>query len=193
MKVVGITGGIGSGKSVVSKILETMEIPVYNSDAEAKKIMESSLFVREKLSKKFGNQLYFTGKLNKTLLAELIFNHSEYLTFVNSVIHPEVYKDFLEWKQKYVSFPILGIESAILFESGFDKYVDLSITVSAPLELRIKRLQKRESLDETTILNRIKNQMSEEERISKADYIIVNDDIQPVIPQVESILKEFIN
>jgi dephospho-CoA kinase len=193
MKIVGITGGIGSGKSVVSKLLETMEIPVYNSDTEAKKLTESSLFVRGKLSEKFGNQLYSNGKLNKTFLADLIFNSSEHLAFVNSVIHPEVYKDFLTWKQKYVAFPMLGIESAILFESGFDQFVNFKIVVSAPLELRIERLRKRENLDEIAILNRIKNQMSEEEKINQADYVIINDDIQPIIPQVENILKEFIN
>ncbi len=192
MKVLGITGGIGSGKSLISKMLESFGIPVYNSDIEAKKITVSSLLIQEKLSEKFGSQLYPNGELDKILLASLIFNDSNHLAFVNSIIHPEVYSDFLKWKQRYASYLWVGIESAILFESGFDKYVDLSVAVSAPLELRIQRIQKRDNLDRTSILSRIKNQMADEEKMKQTDYVITNDGIQAVLPQMESLLEEII-
>jgi len=190
MKVLGITGGIGSGKSVVSNLLKIIGVPVYNSDVEAKKITASSLLVQKKISEKFGSQLYSEGELNKALFASLIFNNPNHLAFANSVIHPEVYADFLEWKKKHSSCIIVGIESAILFESGFNKYVDTSVSVSSELELRIQRVQKRDALDRISILNRMNNQMSEITRNLQSDYTIINDDIQAVLPQVEKLLKQ---
>jgi dephospho-CoA kinase len=190
MKILGITGGIGSGKSVISKLLEINGVPVYNTDREAKKITASSLVVQEKLSSKFGSGLYREGLLDKAQLASLIFNHPEHLAFVNSVIHPEVRKDFLEWKEKQSGTSWVGIESAILFESGFDRLVDGSVTVSAPLETRIRRIDKRDGLDRESILTRIRNQMSEEERSRLASYTIVNDEVEALLPQVEYLLKK---
>jgi dephospho-CoA kinase len=189
MKTIGITGGIGSGKSVVSQLLKVWEIPVYDSDREAKRITGSSGVIREKLSAKFGPGLYQTGELNKEMLASLIFSKPDYLAFVNSVIHPEVFKDFFDWKEKQLGKAFVGIESAILFESHFDKSVDISITIAAPLETRIRRVQQREKINRESVLNRIKNQMSEEERNCLADYVIVNDDIQGLIPQIENLFE----
>ena len=189
MKVLGITGGIGSGKSVVSKILETKEIPVYNSDLEAKRLMESSPTIRKKLSERFGKDLYEKDTLNKNLLASVVFDHPKELAFVNSVVHPEVYQDFMVWKEKSVINEWVGIESAILFESGFDQYADFCLLVSAPLEIRIQRTQERDHVSKEAILNRIRNQMPEEEKQSLADFTIVNDDCQAILPQIDNLIN----
>jgi len=190
MKTIGLTGGIGSGKSVVSKILETMDIPVYDSDKEAKKITSNSSIIQDCLSKKFGTELYCEGKLNKSLLASLIFSNKENLKFVNAAIHPEVKKDFLRWKELHKNIPFVVMESAILFESSFDKMADITINVSAPFEKKIERVQKRDLSNRESILNRMNNQMSEEERKNKSDYTIINDDNQALLPQVEYLLKQ---
>jgi dephospho-CoA kinase len=189
MKVLGITGGIGSGKSVVAKLLEVMEIPVYNTDIAAKKLSDFSPTIREKLSGRFGAALYREGILDRKMLASLIFNHPEQLAFVNSVIHPAVEQDFLEWKESRQDRKMVGIESAILFESGLNQAVDFSINVSAPLETRIRRIEKRDHLSRESILNRIHNQLPEEERNRLANYTIINDDRQALIPQIENMLK----
>jgi len=190
MKTIGLTGGIGSGKSVVSKLLETMGIPVYDSDKEAKRITSNSLVIQELLSKRFGSKLYPDGELNKSLLASLIFSNEENLKFVNAIIHPEVQKDFINWKKLHSNYSFVVVESAILFESGFDKIVDITINVSAPLEKRIKRVQKRDLSNRESILNRMNNQMSEEERIQKSNHTIINDDCQALLPQAEYLLKQ---
>ena len=192
MKIIGLTGGIGSGKSVISELLRTMGIPVYDSDNEARKITSNSLVIRDCLSKRFGMKLYQGNVLNKSLLSSFIFRDKENLKFVNSIIHPEVQKDFMSWKKtcknKNASFVV--IESAILFESDFDKITNITINVSAPLEKRIERVQKRDQLDRGSILNRMSNQMSEDERKKKSDHTIINDDYQALLPQVEYLLKQ---
>jgi dephospho-CoA kinase len=189
MKVLGITGGIGSGKSTVSKLLEINGIPVYNSDIAAKKLSDFSPVIQEKLREKFGPELYKEGFLNRPMLASLIFNQPENLAFVNSVIHPAVEKDFLEWKKDRAEQAIIGIESAILFESRLRHIVDVSVNISAPLEIRIRRTQKRDNLNKEAVLNRMNNQMSEDERRRLADHIIINDDRQALTPQVEKLIK----
>ena len=189
MKIAGITGGIGSGKSIVAKLLEINGIPVYNTDIAAKKIHEISQTVREKLADRFGEELYQPYGLNRTMLAALIFNHPENLAFVHSVIHPAVEADFLEWKTEQKGKKLTGIESALLFQSGLSQLIDISINVSAPLEIRIQRVQKRENWDREAILSRIRHQMTDEEREALADYTFVNDDRQALLPQVENWIK----
>jgi dephospho-CoA kinase len=189
VKTIGLTGGIGSGKSVVAGLLATWGFPVYDSDREAKRIMSISPVVRKRLSERFGQEIYKKGALNKILLSSLLFCNKKNLKFANSVIHPEVMKDFLKWRECYQSCGLTIVESAILFESGFDKAVDVKISVSAPLEIRIERVQKRDGVLRESILDRIRNQMTEEERNEKSDYVIINDDFQAILPQVECILK----
>ena len=189
MKIIGITGGIGSGKSIVSKILEINGIPVYNTDIAAKKIQDVSQTVREKLVQHFGEELYGPYGLNRTLLASLIFNHPENLAFVHSVVHPAVRVDFLEWKAGQEGKELTGIESALLFQSGLNQLIDISIHVSAPLEIRIQRVQKREHWDRETVLSRVQHQMTDEEQSALADYTFVNDDRQALLPQVENWIK----
>ena len=190
MTVTGITGGIGSGKSVVSRLLEINGIPVYNTDIAAKRIYDTSRTVQEKLSGRFGPELYQPyGILNRTLLASLIFSHPENLIFVNSVVHPAVKVDFLEWRTEQQEKELIGVESALLFESGLKQLVDISINVSAPLEMCIQRVQERDHWDREAILNRIRNQMPDEERNALADYIFINDGRKALIPQVENWIK----
>ncbi|GMO35995.1 MAG: dephospho-CoA kinase [Candidatus Azobacteroides pseudotrichonymphae] len=190
MRILGITGGIGSGKSVVARVFETMGIPVYNTDLASKEISNSSQTVRAQLSDKFGETIYKEGLLDRTMLALLVFSKPEYLKFVNSVIHPKVLFNFLKWKEQHTEKLFIGIETAVLFESGFDKWVDVSINIFAPIELRIQRVQKREGLDKRVILNRINNQCLDRERIHKADYTIVNDNQQAVLSQIENLIAK---
>lgn len=192
MIIIGITGGIGSGKSIVSNIMEVIGVPVYNSDTEAKRIVASSATIKNKLIQIFGKDLYVNNTLDKKRLATIIFNDPDSLSIVNSIIHPEVYKDFLLFKKKKSADKMIGIESAILFESKFNEFTDINISVSAPLDLRTERVMKRDNLNKENILNRVKNQISEEERNTLADFIIINDDIQPLIPQIENILSKLI-
>ena len=190
MKVIGLTGGIGSGKSTVSRLLSIMGIPVYIADTESKRLTESSPVIREKLMKRFGKDLYAGGELNKTLLASLIFKKEENRCFVNSIIHPEVRIDFVRWKALHTQSPVVIIETAIMFETGYYESVDISVTVAAPEELRIRRVEQREGWSRETIVSRIRSQFPEEEKIRRSDYVIYNDDRQALIPQVEKILEE---
>ena len=189
MKIVGLTGGIGSGKSTVSRLLEIMGIPVYAADAESKKLVGASPHIREQLSAKFGLQLYRDGKLDKAMLASLIFGNEENLQFANSVIHPFVFEDFRHWtaQQNNASFAV--IESAILFDSGFNKTVDITVNVSAPLEERIRRVEQRDRTCRETVLARINSQIAEEERNRLSDYIIFNDNVCALLPQVENLVN----
>jgi len=185
MIVVGLTGGIGSGKSTVSGLLTVMGIPVYIADTESKRLTESSPVIREKLTERFGTDLYTGEKLNKTLLAALIFENKSDRDYVNSVIHPVVRTDFEQWKAQRSRFPVLVIETAILFETGLVHSVDVSITVAAPEDLRIRRIELREGWSRASIISRIRSQLPEEEKIRHSDYVIYNDDRQALIPQVE--------
>ncbi|MDR2086300.1 MAG: dephospho-CoA kinase [Dysgonamonadaceae bacterium] len=190
MLIVGLTGGIGSGKSVVAGLFETLGFPVYDSDREAKRITATSPVIRNRLSERFGPEIYSENTLNKILLSSLLFGNEKNLKFANSVIHPEVMKDFLQWTEQHQGCRLTIVESAILFESGFDKRVDIKISVSAPLELRIERVQRRDGATKEAVLARISNQMAEEERNGKSDYIIINDNCRAILPQVEKILNE---
>ncbi len=184
----GITGGMGSGKSVVASFFKAMGIPIYIADDEAKRITSTSPVVREKLINYFGDKLFDGDELNKTLFASLIFGNEENLKKANSIIHPEVLSDFLSWTEKQ-DVPIVGMESAILFESGFNTYVDKVICVTAPVELCIERAMKRSGMSRAEALKRISNQMPDSLKIVKSDYVISNDGIDAITPQIEMILK----
>ena len=190
MKVVGLTGGIGSGKSMVSRLLNTMGIPVYVADTESKRLTESSPVIRKKLIEKFGDDIYKERKLNKALLASLIFGNDDHRRYVNSVIHPVVRTDFERWKALQMPAPLVVIEAAILFESGFSDSVDILVTVAAPEDLRIRRVELRDGLPQASIVSRIRSQLPEEEKIRRSDYVIYNDGQQALIPQVEKMLEK---
>lgn len=184
---IGLTGGIGSGKSVVASLLQTYGIPVYIADLESKKLLQTSSVIREQLIALLGNSIYEGDRLNRQRMASLIFNNEQLLKKVNNIIHPQVASHFNTWvKQQNTEFTVL--ESAILFESGFNRYVDISLMVYAPMELRIKRAVMRDNITEAEVLQRIKNQLPDEEKREYADYVINNDDNQALIPQIQNIL-----
>lgn len=184
---IGITGGIGSGKTIVASLFQVMGIPVYIADEESKLLTDTSLVIKEKLTALFGNDLYSDKGLNRPLLASHIFSSQEHLQKVNSIIHPEVNKHFLNWVSRQRG-DICAIESAILFESGFDRIVDYSLMVYAPLEIRIERAGKRNNVSREEIERRIQSQLSDEIKKERSSFVVYNDDICPVIPQVQKII-----
>ena len=188
MKKIGITGGIGSGKSVVCELFRLHKIPVFEADVEAKKLNDTSPTIREKLTQLFGNDLYDNNRLNRQKLASLIFSDTSTLQKVNAIIHPEVAACFEKWVEKQQNAPFIAIETAILFESGFDKLVDKTITVFAPLDVRIERIIKRDGVNRAQIEARMSQQMPEEEKAKLSDFVVVNDGCVSLIEQTHSIL-----
>ena len=161
---IGLTGGIGSGKSTVASLFELHEVPVYIADKETKKLNNTSPHIRKQLIHHFGDNLYDKNNLlNKEKFAEIIFNDREKLELANSIIHPEVLKHFKEWCLAHSDHKIVAIEAAILFESNFHVHLDRVVTVYSPLNLRISRVKERDGVDEATVRTRIKQQISERE------------------------------
>lgn len=181
---IGITGGIGSGKSVVSRLLEVMGIPVYISDTEAKRLTASDIRIREGLVALLGEEVYKGGTLDKRLLADYLFASPDHAARVNAVIHPQVKADFRRWVSERAALPLVGMESAILMEAGFAPEVDCVVMVHAPVEVRIGRAMKRDSVRRDEIERRIRSQMDDEEKCRTADFVIRNDGETPLIPQV---------
>lgn len=184
MKRIGITGGIGSGKSIICKVFELLGVPVFYADEEAKKLYYHN-DVKATLVEKYGNEIYtIDGKLNREKLAQIIFSNPEELKFINSLIHPLVAEVYKQWCEKFKHLPYTLKEAAILFESDAYKEMDKVITVSAPKEIRINRILKRDNLTRAQIEERINNQWTEEERLARADFVIYNNDEQLVLPQI---------
>lgn len=185
MIILGITGGIGSGKSTISELLLILGIPVYIADLESKKLTNNSSVIRKELIKLYGKDIYNDdGLLNKIKLASIIFNNKKQLQKVNAIIHPEVKKNLREWILNNKENDIVAYESAIMFESGFHKLTNKILTVYTPLEIRINRIIKRDNSSREKALERIKSQMDDEERIKLSDFVIVNDDTKSLIDQV---------
>lgn len=186
---IGITGGIGSGKSTVSQILEIMGIPIYNSDTEAKRLIHTDPTIQQALCKLTGNTLFQNGELNRTLLAAYMFGKPTHIHKVNQIIHPNVKKDFQQWESRFPTDKIIGIESAILLEAGFKKEVDIVVMVYAPIELRIERTIKRDHSTKEKVMERINSQMNDEIKSEQSDFIIQNDEKTPLIPQVLKLIS----
>lgn len=184
---VGITGGIGSGKSVVAALLELSGIPVYIADTESKLLTTTSPVIREKLMALFGKELYTADGLDKKRLASHIFGNPKRLEQVNAIIHPEVNRHFLAWADKQDA-PACAIESAILFESGFNRIVDTTLMVYAPMEVRIARALERDAVPREEIMRRIESQLPDEVKKEKSDYVIFNGVEQALLPQITAFL-----
>ena len=189
MKKIGITGGIGSGKSYVSDIIKSMGFPVYHSDENAKSLMESNQEIKEGLLLLFGDFIYEKGELNKKKLAELIFESPELREKVNAIVHPIVRADFAQWASNQ-SQEIVFNEAAILFETGAHTNFDAIILVIAPEAIRINRVMKRENCSRALVLKRIQSQWSDEQKSSLANYQIINDSVSPLLSQVEKVLEK---
>lgn len=184
---IGITGGIGSGKSTIASFLKLLGFPVYSADMRSKWLMDNDPNIKAQLIASFGEKVY-PKQLDRKALADIIFSNTEALAKVNAIAHPAVEKDFSQWKSKQVS-DIVFKEAAILFESGTYKSVDKTICVVAPETLRVKRVMKRDGSNAKQVQERINNQWPDEKKIALADYSIFADDYQLVIPQILSILK----
>jgi len=187
---IGLTGGIGSGKSTIAAIFEVLGIPVYYADDAAKRLMDEDENVKTSIENNFSKEAYRNGRLNKKYISDIVFKDSDKLTLLNSIVHPATIKDAEEWIQKQRSSYIIK-EAALLFESGANKKLDYTIGIQAPLELRISRAIKRDSVSRDEILSRMNKQMNEEEKLSLCDFIIINDEQQLVIPQVLELHEKF--
>lgn len=188
----GITGGIGSGKSYFSSSLRLRGIPVYDSDSEAKKLMLEDENIVSSLKELLGDQVYISGNLNKQLLASYVFSSPENALKVNSIVHPRVKKAFLEWADECFSMGhnIVAIESAILFEAGFNDIVDKVVMIHAPLDIRISRVMSRDNTSKDKVMERIKLQMPDDQKMLKSDFVIENDGLVPLDDQIDKLISE---
>ena len=187
---VAICGGIGSGKSTVCRMFAERGVALYDSDSRAKVLMNESEELRKALVAEFGEECYADGALNRSYLASRVFGSEEQLAKLNSIVHPAVKADFLRWAEEQEGdFCIL--ESAILFESGFDAVVDKTVAVLAPLPLRIERAMKRDGATREQIEARVKAQMSDDELVARADFAIVNIHLEDVEKDVAELAYRF--
>jgi len=183
---IGLTGGIGSGKTMVSTLLGVLGVPVYDSDERTKALYDEDESLKSALKNRFGELLFEGGRLNRGMLAELIFSDCKALSDVNALVHPVVEADFRCWAKKQTA-PFVVQESAILFEAGLAPFCDVVVVVSAPEELRIQRVCKRNSCSAESVRERMQWQLKENERLAQADMVVVNDDVKALIPQVLSL------
>ncbi len=191
MLIIGLTGGIGSGKTTVAKLFEKYGIPVYYSDIEAKKLMNRSKIIKRKLISKFGEEVYKDKYLNRPFLASIIFNDKDALNYVSQVVHPKVAQHFKRWINKQKA-PFVIQENAILFENGSYKNMDKIITVTAPLKTKINRVINRDKTTKKQVLERMKNQLTDDEKTKKSDFVINNIDLADTKKQVEQIYLQLL-
>lgn len=190
--VIGITGGIGSGKTTVCSIFQALGVPVYNADERAKELMNTNPTLRAQIIDAFGAESYDAeNRLNRPYIAQQVFNSSKDLNTINALVHPVVASDFEEWVDLHSNEKYVLKEAAILFESGANKYVDVSVLVVAPEALRIARVTKRDASTEEEVLKRMKNQWTQERKVKLADFIIHNDGVKLLIPQVIKLHQAF--
>ncbi len=196
MLKVGITGGIGSGKTTVCQIFERLGVPIYYADQRAKELMEDDKQLVADIRREFGDEVYDAeGRLQRKRLAEIVFNNEELLVKLNSLVHPAVFKDNQSWNEVLArkGYPYTLKEAALLVETGSYLTLDKLIVVSAPEEDRIKRVMERDQATREQVLARIKAQMPEEQKVKYADYIIYNDTIMELVPQVTKIHLDLTN
>ena len=192
MLSVGLTGGIGSGKTTIAAVFDALGIPVYNADAAAKRLMNEDEMLKAQLLDIFGEGLYKKNQLDRAFLANIVFGNKEKLAALNNLVHPLTIADAAQWFQKQTS-PYAIKEAALIFESDSWKDLDAVIGVSAPETVRIQRVMKRDNIDAQQVAARMAQQMDEAQKMSKCDYIITNDDVSLVMPQIlkiDQLLRE---
>lgn len=187
----GVTGGIGSGKTSVCRVFSVLSVPVFSADREAQDIMENDEVIKSKINYISGKDLYADGSLNRMELAKIIFNDRALLDKVNLLVHPAVFDRFRKWVKDQTA-PYIIMEAAILFESGASKFVDKVATVVAPVEQRIGRVIARNKLSRDQVMERMRNQMDDEMRIKLSDYIINNSENDMIIPPILSIHEDIL-
>jgi dephospho-CoA kinase len=191
MLKIGLTGGIGSGKSTIAKVFETLGIPVYYADDASKRLLSSNEQLKASVIQHFGKDIYINDELDRKHLASIVFNNKEKLDLLNSLTHPIVIQDAEDWMSLQTS-PYVIKEAALLFESGAAERLNYIIGVYAPQHIRIKRVMKRDGLSTEEVLKRISRQIDEEMKMKLCDFMISNYDQQLVLPQVMELHKRFI-
>ena len=189
MKKIGLTGGIGVGKTFVADIFQKIGYPVFSADLEAKRCMQESKDLKSEVIKNFGDEMYKNGVLQKEKLANIVFNDSEKLNELNQLVHPFVQLEFENWCKNQTSKFVIK-EAAILFESRANKGLDAVICVSSPVEVRIKRVMERDKCSREKVMKRIAMQMPQETKEKLSDFVIVNTENEKVLPQILSICKK---
>jgi len=188
---IGITGGIGSGKTFICRLFESLGIPVYNADEEAKRLMNTDIRIKEKLIAQFGEATYKDGLLDRAFLANMVFSDKDKLELLNGIVHPIVIQEAKDWAERQTTRYSLK-EAALLFESGSYKELDYTILVTAPIDIRIQRVIERDGTTEQQVRERMNKQLSDEEKLQLADFVIVNDGITPLLPQVWTLHQKFL-
>lgn len=188
---VAVTGGIGSGKSTVCKALRAFGYPVYDTDIQARRLMNSDGDVIAAVTSEFGAESYLDGCLNRPFVAACVFGSPERLLRLNAIVHPAVVADFIRWAAERDE-RLVFVETALLFESGLSEAVDRSIAVVAPERLRVERVVSRDGVTEKEAYGRIRSQMNQDELADRCDYTVVADSVEPVLPQLERIVGELI-
>jgi dephospho-CoA kinase len=193
MLKIGITGNIGSGKSTVARVFEILGVKVFYADAEAKKVMTADKLLIEEIKVAFGPEAYSAnGELNRKYIAGIVFKNEADLKKLNALVHPAVFRAFDEWAKAFTNEPYVIKEAAVLFESRSYKHCDKTLLVSAPLEMRLERVMKRDHISHTEVEAREARQFTEERKKELADYVLYNDDTQLVIPQVLELHRQFL-
>jgi dephospho-CoA kinase len=188
---IGLTGGIGSGKTTVAKIFELLGVPVYYADDASKRLYATNKYLMTDLKKHFGEDIYIDEQLNRSKLAAIVFNDAAKLDLLNSLVHPLTIKDAEEWMQQQTT-PYIIKEAALLFEAGSASVLDYIIGVSTPQPLRIKRVIERDGVGREEVLSRMQRQMDEESKMLLCDFVIKNDEQEMVIPQVLALHERFL-
>ena len=186
--VVGLTGGIGSGKSTVAKMLEELGVPVYNSDIEAKNLMVTSKVLKRKIVALLGEQSYSKNELNREYIASLVFNDRALLQKLNEIVHPAVRKHFIKWSKKQ-DHPYVVQETALLFENGSNYLYDKTILVTAPKDIRVARIVARDGSTKQQVLQRMQNQLGDEQKLALADFVIENIDLDRTVIKLRELNK----
>lgn len=181
---VGLTGGIGSGKTLISSIFEKLGVPVYYADSSARTLMNSDAGLKDGIVNLFGEQAYDENGLNRIFIAGKVFGDPDALARLNKLVHPAVRLDFNRWTAAQSGAPYVIEEAAILFESGASLEMNLSVLVYAPQELRMSRVMLRDGLDREAVLRRMRHQLSEKELMNLADHVLINDGKEMILPQV---------
>ncbi len=192
MLKIGLTGGIGSGKTTVAQIFEVLGIPVYYADKEAKRLMTSNHQLKLELIKSFGAEIYENGKLKSALLASIVFTDSQKLNLLNSLVHPATLLDAKEWMEKQTT-PYSIKEAALIFEAGASEKLDFIIGVSAPEHIRIKRVMERDGISKEDVEKRLSNQLDENEKIKRCHFVVVNDEKELLTPQILKLHQYFLD
>ena len=194
MLKIGITGGIGSGKTTVCKVFELLGIPIFYADTAAKLILKTDPVLKEEILKTFGEKTYSNdGELNRSYLSSIVFNNEYELNKLNALIHPAVFRAFDKWLAMHNDAPYIIKEAALLFETESYKMCDLSVLVVSPEASRVRRIIARDGISQDEIVLRMKRQLSDEKKIKLADHILFNDESQLLIPQILALDQQFLN